>query len=428
MRTCLTRPVTLALLAGGMIFSAARVKADHGPRLNELLSRGQLAAAETEFAQAATQQNDQQARMSLGIVQFLQAVENLARGQYRFGLLQEFAQQIPILRLPVPPNPHPEQAAYSDLQNLLTAFARQLERAEKTLGQVDTQDVKLTLLLGRVRLDIDGDGTASDAESFWKIFTTINRGLQAEHAEEFALGLDGADVHWLRGYCHLLMAFCDMALAYDGREWFETCGHLLYPRIDTPYEFLQQETRSGQFDSRRIADLIAAIHLLNFPLKDADKLRSAHQHLLAMIVQSRHCWERALAETDDDREWIPNPQQTSVIGLRVAREQIDGWHAVLDEFGAVLEGKKLIPFWRKYGGLPLFGFQLGPVDVIPDIGTGINAKRFFTEPRDLDLILFLTGTGAVPYLEEGPLSTPETWQRITRVFQGEFFGFAIWFN
>jgi hypothetical protein len=69
----------------------------------------------------------------------------------------------------------------------------------------------------------------------------------------------------------------------------------------------------------------------------------------------------------------------------------------------------------------------GTVDV-PEQGTGINLKRFFLEPKDLDVVLFLTGTGAAPYLEEGPLSTPAAWNRMTRVFQGEFFGFAIWFN
>ncbi|MGE0374578.1 MAG: hypothetical protein AB7I48_10100 [Planctomycetaceae bacterium] len=189
----------------------------------------------------------------------------------------------------------------------------------------------------------------------------------------------------------------------------------------------EQEAVTGLYDPRRLADMVAAIHLLNFPLKEAARMRSAHQHLLSMVEQSRRCWERALAETDDDREWIPNPQQQGAIGLRVAREQVDGWHEVLDEFEAVLEGRKLIPFWRKYGSLPIL-FSVSSVGPVPDVGTGVNVRRFFTEPRDLDVVLFLTGTGAVPYLEEGPLSTPAAWQRLTRVFQGEFFGFAIWFN
>ena len=59
---------------------------------------------------------------------------------------------------------------------------------------------------------------------------------------------------------------------------------------------------------------------------------------------------------------------------------------------------------------------------------GINFRRIFTEPREFDLVLWAQGTAAAPYLEEGELTPPETWQRINRIFRGEFIGFVIWFN
>ncbi len=417
--------VTITILACGVVLSGNSVQADHSERLNELLSQGKLAEAETEFTKTASDApDDQQAKLAVGLVQFVKAIEGLAHDQYRFGLMSHHAQRMPIVRLPVPANPDPEQISYDDVRTLLKDFGKRLHAAEHSLAKVDTQNVKLSLFLGKVRLDIDGDGQASEAESLWKMFSTINRGVQQEQGEDFSLGFDGADVHWLRGYCHVLMSFCDFGLAYDGHEWFERCGHLLYPDVETPYEFLRKESPSGpgRFDTRDLGDLIAAVHLLNFPLQDADKMRSAHQHLLTMVEQSRQSWERALAETDDDREWIPNPKQQGVIGLRVSREQIDGWHEVLGEFEALLKGEKLIPFWREYAR------NLDDTPDVPKEGTGVNLKRFFTEPRDFDLVLLLTGTDAAPYLEEGPLSTPEAWQRMARVFQGEFFGFAIWFN
>jgi hypothetical protein len=32
------------------------------------------------------------------------------------------------------------------------------------------------------------------------------------------------------------------------------------------------------------------------------------------------------------------------------------------------------------------------------------------------------------YLQEGELSDAATWAELTRVFRGDFFGFAVWFN
>jgi hypothetical protein len=152
-------------------------------------------------------------------------------------------------------------------------------------------------------------------------------------------------------------------------------------------------------------------------------MKSAHSHLLAMIAQSRLSWERALAETDNVQEWIPNPNQTSVMGMTVPREMITGWSSVLDELEAILEGKKLIPYWRKYQR-NIFS----PTAEVPKRGTGINLRKFFHQPQNFDLVLTIQGTNVEPFLEEGSLSTPEAWDELVRVFRGEFFGFAIWFN
>lgn len=59
---------------------------------------------------------------------------------------------------------------------------------------------------------------------------------------------------------------------------------------------------------------------------------------------------------------------------------------------------------------------------------GVNVRQVFVEPRRFDLVLWVQGSAATPYLEEGPLSKPETWRRFQEVFRGEFIGFAIWFN
>ena len=107
---------------------------------------------------------------------------------------------------------------------------------------------------------------------------------------------------------------------------------------------------------------------------------------------------------------LPNPKQTGVIpNVRVSPEMIDAWKAFLDEMDAILKGKKLLAHWR--------------------IGNdGINLRRIFTEPTRLDLVLWLQGTAAKPYIEKGELTDQRVWRQLQQVFSGQFFGFAIWFN
>jgi hypothetical protein len=81
---------------------------------------------------------------------------------------------------------------------------------------------------------------------------------------------------------------------------------------------------------------------------------------------------------------------------------------VLDEADAILDGKKLVPHWR--------------------LRQGIDICRVFEEPQAFDLVLWITGPAAVPYLEDGPVLSAEEWNRITESFGGRFGVFAVWFN
>ena len=126
------------------------------------------------------------------------------------------------------------------------------------------------------------------------------------------------------------------------------------------------------------------------------------------MALSRQDFDAINAETDDDREWVPGPRQTGATGTPVTAEQIAAWHKVLDEFDALLDGTKLMPHWR--------------------MKQGINIRRVFEEPQPFDLVLWITGPAALPYLEDGPVLTGEEWDRITSAFEGSFGSYAIWFN
>lgn len=46
----------------------------------------------------------------------------------------------------------------------------------------------------------------------------------------------------------------------------------------------------------------------------------------------------------------------------------------------------------------------------------------------MDLVRWVQGAAAVPYVAEGECSDPEFWWRLQQLFRGQFLGFAIWFN
>lgn len=96
----------------------------------------------------------------------------------------------------------------------------------------------------------------------------------------------------------------------------------------------------------------------------------------------------------------------------VTDEMIRGWLTFMDEFDSLLDGKVLIPFWR--------GRE--------DDGMGVNLRKVFTEPQPFDLVLWVQGSAAGPFLEKGKMTNTDVYRNLERVFQGNLFGFAIWFN
>lgn len=58
----------------------------------------------------------------------------------------------------------------------------------------------------------------------------------------------------------------------------------------------------------------------------------------------------------------------------------------------------------------------------------VNFKRVFTEPRTFELVLWVQGSAAAPYLKQGEATDPAYWRQIRRGFRGNFFCFAIWIN
>jgi len=406
--------VTIIALAASLTCSWS-LAADSAPLVESYLLSGRLADGEQSLANhLKVSPRDDLARFGLGTLQLLQAIERVAQSLYHYGLRDQSNRiPLPILRMPLPSNPQPTKIGYADSRKILQTLVDDLAAAEKTLAAVESKEVKLPLHFGRIRLDLDGDGAIGEEETLWRIYARLNRAMQVSQAdaESFVIAFDKADVAWLRGYCHLLMTLSEMVLAYDTHDLFDRTAHLFFEKVNSPFEFLSNGRKLFEFNQVDVVDVIAFIHLLNFPVAEPQRMQSALGHLQQVIALSRVTWSELLAETDDDHEWIPNPKQTGVIpNVRITQEMVDGWYEFLDETEQILQGKKLLPFWRG------------------NDQRGINFKRVFTEPRKFDLVLWIQGTDIAPYLEAGEVTKPEVWRRLDRLFRGEFIGFAVWFN
>ena len=359
-----------------------------------------------------TTPDDADLRFALGTTQFLRAVELLGQAWYRYGLESSVGQQlgIPFLRLPVPPNPQPEAVSYADFRDELIALGEQLALAETTLAGLEDADPAVVLDLTDIYLDYDADLEAGEGESLLTLVELFNARF-VDTGEPLELRLDRGDAHWLRGYSHLLMALAEIILAHDSQELFSYTAQLFFPRAEVASELLYQQGSLLDMDDGELVDQLTLVHLaLRVPLLEPERLETALGHAQAVTEQAGLMWEFILAETDDDREWIPNPSQTPVFPVQVTQEIVDAWLLFVEETRALWQGDKLVPHWR-----------------LPE-GQGIDLTRVFLEPRDFDLVLWVQGGAAAPYVEMGEVISTETLEQIQRVFGGQFIGFALWFN
>ncbi len=379
--------------------------------LQVFLSEGNFSEAITHYqAKDPLQDSD---RLALALTFTLEAVAGLAQDNYRFGLgNQDFGNRLPFLRLPVPVHPNPETVKAEDVRVMLLHFQEKIDQANQALADFQgASDFKIALDLQNITLPL-ADTEVIKLSEIYQNLTGRN------DLANLTLHLDAADGFWLKAYTHLLLAMTDFLLALDGRPIFEIIAPWLFPQAITtwtqnPFYLPNKNLSSGAgfTDSAQIIDLLATASQLRFPISEPERWQNVPVQLLAMIKNSRLMLKALGQESDDDREWLPNPRQKSALGAQVSSEQYQAWENILKESEALLSGKKLLGHWRVE---EKYGFDL--------------ALFFAKPPKVLDPFLLYQGKDALPYLKEGRRSQAETWQRLLNVFEGNFFGFAIWIN
>ncbi|WP_442920220.1 hypothetical protein [Mesorhizobium sp. WSM4935] len=364
---------------------------------------------------------DPASAFAAGAGEFFTALELLAGGLHRHGFESPKSFMLPLMQLPVPDNPNPQPLTYEEFRAILVAFRDRLEKSAATLGSVPANaDIGMVVDLTRLGIDLNEDGAIAQDESFAAIMASLSRGGidTSNAAPSLTFRFDRADGFWLQGYAEFLMAQADFWLAHDFRNAFDGSFHMLFPRAKLPLQDALVPLDGGMsgniFASEwRFADFVSLVHLVNWPVIEPERRQAARRHLLEMIRLSREDWKSILTETDNDREWLPGPQQKGVnplTGLEVGEEQVQAWLATLTVAEDLLEGRVLLPHFRI-------------------TGKGINMKRFFDEPKPFDLVLSITGPGIAPYLESGKILTSDDFDQIQREFGGAgFLTFALWFN
>ena len=280
----------------------------------------------------------------------------------------------------------------------------------------------------RARLDLDGDGKRGEAETLGAFLAPLLGELADGPAADPALadkalskgvtamadatvGFDAADAIWFAGYSQIVLAHLDLVLAHDFESFFDAYLHRVFPQAGLPMQdyasggtlMLDPDSDAG------IADIIAAIHTLNFPVIDKVLLASIPAQLSQVTALSRQNWALILAETDDNAELIPNPDQTPLFGApAVTAEAVAAWRETLDVLDQIIDGQLLIPHWR--------------------FSQGFDLKAYFETADRTDLVLLLTGQGALPFLREGPIADAQSFAAGNAVFGENFFNFALWFN
>lgn len=407
------RPLVLVAVMALALPAAARAQDSSAEIASRHLTGGTLAAGdEALVARLAADPSDADAHLGLGLIRFARAVETLGQGLYRHGLRTPRNLPIPFLRMPVPVNPRPEPISYDQARAIYVRFLADLAAVEAHLARQPAGEAKVRVDIAAIQLDFNANGRADPEERLSHVVQGLMR--VSGRAEPFPVAFDAADAIWLRGYTHVLSAVLQFALAHDWQATFEATAHLFFEGARSDARLQQGDASPilgmGQGGESALADTIAFLHLVRWRVVEPQRLLAARDHLKEVVRLSRLNWAAIQAETDDDLEWVPSPRQrnAAVQALTVTPERMAAWFQALDAFEAVLEGRKLIPHWR--------------------FSQGIDLSRIVTEPRDFDLVLWVTGHAAMSYLRDGDTLSREEWLAWQRIFGGHFLGYAIWFN
>ena len=290
--------------------------------------------------------NDDEARFGLGVIQVVQAIENLGRSLYAYGAVSENA-NMDFFRLPVPNNDSPSSISLETMGRVLDTFAADLNRAETTLAGVSDAQVKLRLELSKISFDFTSSG--KDRTSLPDLIIKLSGGVFEFNKanSKLLVHFDYSDVVGIRAYCHLLCAMVEVYRTFDLEPGFAFMGNV-FPNVEEP-------TKKFDSDPNELK------------VVDAARLRRARLHFVAACELSRMMWKLIRNETDNDYEWLPNEKQTDLlVGLPMSPQRVNTCLVMIEESERLMKGERLLP-----------GSMFGPL--IKE-GYGLNLQKLMDDP------------------------------------------------
>lgn len=404
------RLIALSALAG-LSLATAPARAD----LSSDLARTGL--TRTEAALAAKPDKSPNDLFALGAVQFLRGVERSLQTRWVYNAQLDNL-GLPVLRLPVEPNPAPKPFEPGLITDLFRDLGTDMEAARTTLGAIpDGVELAVELDLAALWFDVNMNGVRDPDEEMTAIAVgslmrppTLRSDppLPETQYDTLPVRFDTADLHWLIAYTHLLSGLSEMVIAFDPTEAIaevlDARAGMLEILGDTP----PRNTRDMRFWP--MADQFAmAYGALNTP-PDPAHTRIAHGHFLQMIAQNRLFWAKVGEEDDNTLEWIPNATQTAALGFELPPETGQVWQEVLADTEAVLTGERLVPFWRT-----------APAG-------GVDVHAMFMDPPAVDIVTWVQGAGLLPYMKRGPLANSRNLRIFERMISGDAMLFVFLLN
>ena len=353
-------------------------------------------------------------RFALGGVRFLRSVEQALQLRWQTGLSDQLS-MLPFLRLPIPENPSPLAFDPTAIATLFKSVSFGMDAARAPLSEIaPNADFGVEISFKDIWFDINSNATRDQGEDMLDVMGPMIMGWAWDERDPATpapvIRFDGADAAWLSAYTHLLGGLSDMILAYDptapltritdARTAMSKLG------VITPDPIFGM----GGGASMDAVDYFAMILATLNQTPDKARMLSAQTHLLAMVADNRRFWADVATETDNDKEWIPKDGQTSAMGLDLPLGTGPMWLGVLSDVEALLKGDKLIPFWRIDGP------------------AGVDIAAMFTDPRAIDVAAWIQGEGAVPYLKQGILISPQSLTQFDAMMSGETMLFTLYLN
>lgn len=392
-------------LIAALLFAAGPATALDPAAVSRHIAENGLAATETALEASPA---DATTRFALGGVRFLRAIEKTLQTRWRFGI-NAARTELPILRLPVPPNDTPEPFTPEVITGIFTDLITDMTAARDPLLQIaDGDEVSLPIAIEDLWFDVNMNGTREDGEGVIDIGGRVLSRRPPQATDSPVIRFDTADAAWLAAYTHFLSGLAELVLAFDPTKQIARVSEASAAMDALAPESGYSNAMDMQFGQQ--VDRLAMIYFALRQQPDATHTRAARLHFLSMIDLNTTFWTRAAAETDNDGEWIPNAGQVQALGIEVPTDTADRWQAVLADARALLDGEKLMPHWRLHKG------------------AGLNLKKMFENPVPVDLAEWIHGIGLLPFAEEGQRVSNESWRDFELMMGGDAILFVVFLN